>query len=146
LFLLTQIWDASLSHIPHKPTYTLHPSFPVRRVLWRPEYECELAIVSNEDFGSGGGEITAVAAAGTGVGVGTSPDFTDMGGIVGRGGDSGLGSLGSLGGKGKGFSGDAVEIWDVRRGWIAKWAVGGSAIEGGVAGETSLLPIRDRVD
>jgi hypothetical protein len=60
-----------------------------------------------------------------------------MGGIVGRGGDSGLGSSGSLGGKGKGFSGDAVKIWDVRRGWIAKWAVGESAIEGGVAGETS---------
>jgi hypothetical protein len=34
--------------------------------------------------------------------------------------------------------GDAVEIWDVRRGWIAKWAVGGSAAEGGVAGE--LVP------
>ena len=82
------------------------------------------------DFGSGGGESTAVAVGGTGA----SADFTDMGGIVGRGGDSGLGSLG---GKGKGFTGDAVEIWDVRRGWIAKWAVGGSAIEGGVAGETA---------
>ncbi|KIM74206.1 hypothetical protein PILCRDRAFT_711720 [Piloderma croceum F 1598] len=122
-----KIWDASLSHIPHKPTYTLHPSFPVRRVLWRPEYECELALVSNEDFGSGSGSGGEVSAGG---GAGASPDFTDMGGIVGRGSDSGLGSLG---GKGKGFSGDAVEIWDVRRGWIAKWAVGGSAIEGGVA-------------
>ena len=38
-------------------------------------------------------------------------------------------------GKGRG---DAVEICDVRRGWIAKWAVGGSAGEGGVAGECSL--------
>jgi WD repeat-containing protein 24 len=114
----------------------------VRRVLWRPEYECELAIVSNEDFGSSssssGGEITANAAAAA-AGAGASPDFTDMGSIIGRGGDSGLGSLGSLGGKGKGFSGDAVEIWDVRRGWIAKWAVGGSAIEGGVAGEPGDL-------
>jgi hypothetical protein len=34
--------------------------------------------------------------------------------------------------------GDAVEIWDVRKGWIAKWAVGGSAVEGGVAGMFSL--------
>ena len=34
--------------------------------------------------------------------------------------------------------GDAVEIWDMRKGWIAKWAVGGSAGEGGVAGECSL--------
>jgi len=30
--------------------------------------------------------------------------------------------------------GNAVEIWDVRRGYIAKWQVGGSAIEGGVSG------------
>lgn len=35
--------------------------------------------------------------------------------------------------------GYAVEIWDVRRGYIAKWLVGGSAIEGGVTG-TSTLP------
>ena len=35
-------------------------------------------------------------------------------------------------GKGRG---DAVEIWDVRKGWIAKWAVGGSNVEGGVAGK-----------
>ncbi|KIM83593.1 hypothetical protein PILCRDRAFT_429998 [Piloderma croceum F 1598] len=51
-----QVWDAlRLSHIPHKPTYTRHSSFPVRRVLWRPGYECELAIVLNEGFGSGSG-------------------------------------------------------------------------------------------
>lgn len=30
--------------------------------------------------------------------------------------------------------GDSVEIWDVRRGWIAKWSVTGSAGEGGVSG------------
>ena len=35
-------------------------------------------------------------------GTGASPDFTDMGGIAGRGSDSGLGSLGSFGGKGRG--------------------------------------------
>lgn len=30
--------------------------------------------------------------------------------------------------------GDPVEIWDVRRGWIAKWCVTGSATDGGVTG------------
>lgn len=30
--------------------------------------------------------------------------------------------------------GDAVEIWDVRRGWIAKWSVTGSTVDGGVTG------------
>jgi WD repeat-containing protein 24 len=94
----------------------------VRRVRWRAGYECEVAVVSNDEFGESGS------------------DFNDSG--------SGGGSRGAGMRLGKG-RGDAVEIWDVRRGWIAKWAVGGSAGEGGVAGECclsllliSLLPIR----
>ena len=35
--------------------------------------------------------------------------------------------------------GDAIEIWDVRRGWIAKWAIGNSTSEGGIAGLFPLL-------
>ena len=31
--------------------------------------------------------------------------------------------------------GDSVEIWDVRRQYVAKWAVRGSAYEGGVTGK-----------
>jgi WD repeat-containing protein 24 len=96
-------------HIPHKPTYTLHPYFPVRRVRWRAEYECEVAVVSNDEFGEVSGS-----------------DFSDAGGR------SGSRGAGMVLGKGRG---DAVEIWDVRRGWIAKWAVGRSA---GVAGECSI--------
>ena len=30
-----------------------------------------------------------------------------------------------------------VEIWDVRRGWITKWAVCGSVVKDGVSGEAS---------
>jgi WD repeat-containing protein 24 len=37
------------------------------------------------------------------------------------------------------MGGDAVEIWDVRRGWAAKWAIGGLAAEG-VAGTKNNLP------
>ena len=116
----TQVWDASLSHIPHKPTYTLHPAFPVRHVRWRPEYECELAIVSNDEFGTGsgsGGEIVGTAGATPVVGAGAKGEAVTLGKE----------------------RGDAVEIWDVRRGWIAKWAVGGSAVEGGVAGKALCL-------
>ena len=34
----------------------------------------------------------------------------------------------------RGEGSDPVEIWDVRRGYIAKWVVNGSAVEGGVTG------------
>jgi len=30
--------------------------------------------------------------------------------------------------------GDVIEIWDVRRGWIAKWSVSGTGGEYGVTG------------
>lgn len=52
-----KVWDLSSqdsgTHISNKPTYTLYPSFPVRRVVWRPNYACELAVVSNSRFSSG---------------------------------------------------------------------------------------------
>lgn len=38
----------------------------------------------------------------------------------------------------RGQLGDPVEIWDVRRGFIAKWTVRGSAAEGGVTGALLL--------
>jgi len=61
--------------LPH-PAQTdihLHPSFPIRRMLWRPESECELAVVWNDEFSSGsgsGGEANAGARPGIGGGVG----------------------------------------------------------------------------
>jgi hypothetical protein len=41
--------------------------------------------------------------------------------------------------KGRTDIGNAVEIWDVRRGYIAKWQVGGSAIEGGISGRSPRM-------
>jgi uncharacterized protein (DUF2147 family) len=35
-------------------------------------------------------------------------------------------------------TGDAVEIWDVRRGWIGKWSLTGTAGDGGVNGMFSF--------
>lgn len=32
-------------------------------------------------------------------------------------------------------AGDLIELWDVRRQWIAKWTVTGSNREGGVTGD-----------
>ncbi|KAJ7172380.1 hypothetical protein C8R46DRAFT_894774 [Mycena filopes] len=129
--------NISPGHIPHKPTYTLHPSFPVRRVLWRPGYECEIAVVSNAnaEFGSGNfsdleasvpgptyASALAVGSAKAGSVSASNPLSSSTAGANKEGRERGGGS----------GIGDAVEIWDARRGWIAKWTVRGSSIEGGV--------------
>ena len=125
-----KIWNltspSANAHIPHKPTYSLHPSFPVRRVLWRPSYECELAVVSNEAFGTGSNHDLAHTTSTPTVShprVGSTP--TDV-----------LDGPGTSATTGKEPAGNAVEIWDVRRRWIAKWSVTGSAVEGGVTGKS----------
>ncbi|KIK44198.1 hypothetical protein CY34DRAFT_647319 [Suillus luteus UH-Slu-Lm8-n1] len=115
-----KVWDLATSgtsvHIAHQPTYTLHPSFPVRRVLWRPEFPSEIAIVSNEDFGGGSGsELLASPRLQS-----ATPAFINASSSVAKDKDP------------KGNGADAVEIWDVRRGWIAKWTVEASSSEGGV--------------
>ncbi|OJA08915.1 hypothetical protein AZE42_07365 [Rhizopogon vesiculosus] len=129
LLMNIQVWDLNTSgtsvHIAHQPTYTIHPSFPVRRVLWRPEFPTEIAIVSNEDFGGGSGtELLASPRLQS-----ATPSFINA-----------SASLNELtkdkDPKSNGAAGDAVEIWDVRRGWIAKWTVEASATEGGVTDAT----------
>jgi WD40 repeat protein len=97
-----KIWDLSIldSTFPHRPTYTIHPAFPVRRVHWRPDYGCELAIISNAEFSAGPNQdLTAEGIERTGR---DSVANTNL-------------ACSSVG--------DAVEIWDVRRAWIAKWKV-----------------------
>ena len=50
----TQVWDLTAgSHIPHRPTYTLHPSFTGRRAVWRPGHQCEIALVSSTELPTG---------------------------------------------------------------------------------------------
>ncbi|KAF9457119.1 hypothetical protein BDZ94DRAFT_1302117 [Collybia nuda] len=101
-----KVWDLTSpgnnTRIPNKPKYTLYPSFQVRRVSWRPSFECELAVVSNAEFSTG-----------------SNPEL-----LQDNGSDNNPSSVA--------VGGDAVEIWDVRRSWIPKWSVTGSAAEGGV--------------
>jgi len=112
-----KVWDLTApglnTRIPNKPTYTLHPSFPVRHVVWRPSYECELAVVSNAEFSAG-----------------SNPDLCQNG-------SNGSGGLeDSKGSRLLSAGADAVEIWDIRRSWIPKWSVAGSAAEGSVTGKS----------
>jgi len=123
----TQVWDLNTSgtsvHIAHQPTYTLHPSFPVRRVLWRPEFPAEIAVVSNGDFGGGSNtELLASPRLQS-----TTPSFINASTSLTE-------FTKEKDSKGTGAVGDVVEIWDVRRSWIAKWTVEASASECGVTG------------
>lgn len=111
------------ARIPHKPTYTLHPSFPVRRVMWRPSYECEIAIVSNAEFGTGSNSDLSQNSVTSDVTRNSLPPQHS---------NEGVQAVREQ--QQQNAGGDAIEIWDVRRGWIAKWCVTGSAIEGGVTG------------
>ena len=138
--VVRQVWDLTPTetrHRAHHPTYTLHTSFPVRRVLFRPGYECELAVVSNADFGTStefGHSTTSPGSAGLTPGAVTPRAITAHLGANG-GGDG----TATPGGRSKGEGSDPVEIWDVRRGYIAKWVVTGSAVEGGVTGSSVSL-------
>ncbi|KAG9315433.1 hypothetical protein JVU11DRAFT_3043 [Chiua virens] len=122
-----KIWDLlgtnTSSHIVNKPKYILHPSYPVRRVLWRPGYPCELALVSNAEFsGSGGGGGGAELLASPRL-QNATPNFISAVAPISQ----------SKNAECKyGLAGETVEIWDVRRGWIAKWTVDTSAPDGGV--------------
>ncbi|KDQ16119.1 hypothetical protein BOTBODRAFT_31188 [Botryobasidium botryosum FD-172 SS1] len=40
-----KIWDMSFPHLSQNPTHTLHTSFPVRSVSWRPSHDTEIAVV-----------------------------------------------------------------------------------------------------
>lgn len=117
-----KVWDLTApsanARIPNKATYVLHPYFPVRRVVWRPSYECELAVVSNAEFSVGSNsDILQTAPASPRVVVNEigQIDITHA------------------------TRADPVEIWDVRRGWIAKWQVMGSAAEGGATSRYFLI-------
>ncbi|VDC00205.1 unnamed protein product [Peniophora sp. CBMAI 1063] len=115
-----EVWDLNsaghTAHMSNTPTYTLAASHPVRHARWRPGYECELALVSNVGLGCLGQEGDRDSSETDGT---ITPDV-DVGGSRQRRAVDG------------GFGSDAVEIWDVRKGWLAKWVVPESTIEGGV--------------
>lgn len=113
-----KVWDLTGSHFERTPAYTLATQFPIRRVRWRPGYECEIAVASTAEIG------TCAASDMSDGGVAEDVDLEKPEAAI---------------PKRRADMGYAVEIWDVRRGYIAKWLVGGSAIEGGVTG-TSTLP------
>ncbi|OSD00134.1 hypothetical protein PYCCODRAFT_1414786 [Trametes coccinea BRFM310] len=138
-----KVWDltqpSTRSHTAHRPAYTLHTSFPVRRVLWRPGYECELAVVSNADFGTGtdfghtslsGGPSSASIGLSSGLSTALSSPRLSSAHLSGT--ESPRTPEERSSSVSRRETSDPVEIWDVRRGYIAKWVVNGSAVEGGV--------------
>ncbi|KAI0686851.1 hypothetical protein BC835DRAFT_1287288 [Cytidiella melzeri] len=117
------------AHISRKAVYTMHTSLPVRRVAWRPGYECELAVTSYQDFTSTAQSSTSYDSATSSLGLVSSSPRTSL-----------LSQIMSVEEpkedsnptSSDASSGNPIEIWDVRRGYVAKWTVRGSAVEGGV--------------
>ncbi len=139
----TKVWDltkpGSNTHIPHKPTYILHPSFPVRRVAWRPGYECELAIVSNVEYATPADLLqqsphppsnAPLSRVGSAIALDALMKRTSVVNLA----KERLGLSSTTDALAPSVAGDAIEIWDVRRGWIAKWSVSGSGTECGISG------------
>lgn len=127
-----QIWDfsdstsESASASTRKPSYVLRASYPIRRVIWRPGNETELAIASTIESGFHlSSKLSSSPSEGL-VGHGDKIQLTASG-------LSGTAPVGKR--EPTGALGDLIEIWDVRRPWIAKWSVADSDREGGVSGE-----------
>ncbi|GJE95841.1 hypothetical protein PsYK624_120310 [Phanerochaete sordida] len=121
-----KVWDIAVpsggTHIPRRPAYTLHTACPVRRVAWRPGCECELAVASYLE-GSANNQPNPALDLSAG-GPAASPRIGSAVPPVLAGTDDNKALYSRMG--------DPVEVWDVRRGYIAKWSVRGSAVEGGV--------------
>ncbi|KZV67776.1 hypothetical protein PENSPDRAFT_610968 [Peniophora sp. CONT] len=118
-----KVWDLNsaghTAHMASMPTYTLAAPYPVRHARWRPGYECELALVSNAGFGGFGQEAASEAGSVTpdAGSISSSPEVEVTAHAAAH---------------RTVENGDPVEIWDVRRGYLAKWILPGSSIEGGV--------------
>jgi WD40 repeat protein len=134
-----KVWDltspGSISHIPARPTYILHPRYPVRQILWRPGYDCEIAVVSNPEFAASKSDVSHHL----------TPPFMsrppsahglaidNLGHVP----ESEVQNVPVMENKVPGaetVAGGTIEIWDVRRGWIAKWSVRGSGADGSLTG------------
>lgn len=105
---MVKVWNLPSKSV-NKPAYILQPAFPVRRAKWRPDRECEIAVVSNAALGTGSDQDLSMLVPEERK---KSPPTNKPPPV-----------------------GHAVEIWDVRRGAIAMWQVRMGSGEGGVNGE-----------
>lgn len=130
--------------MPSKPTYTLHTSYRIRRVAWRPESQTEIAVAPDAASSS------AISASISSIGVYADNSPLSIASIVHASPQSATNSSPrSVGSSQEGshrtnslpsanslrVAMDELEIWDVRRSWVSKWTVEGSSAEGGICGE-----------
>lgn len=145
---VVKIWEITESHtsVPRRPSYTLHTSYPVRRAIWRPGHETELAIASNnESTYSIGSRTTPQSSTSLHTNVSGLGERKRASQIHTNGDEQSsvlrVDELLSTSTKDETpETGDSIEIWDVRRQWIAKWTVNGSSIEGGVSDMVFMDP------
>ncbi|KAI0093423.1 hypothetical protein BDY19DRAFT_923627 [Irpex rosettiformis] len=128
-----KVWNMSPSrdhgHISREAAYTMHTSFPIRRVAWRPGYDCELAITSYQDLAANTQSNPSFDATTSSLGlISSSPRASFLSQMMS--GEEPKSESSTPPNDSNG--GHPIEIWDVRRGYVAKWTVRGSAVEGGV--------------
>ncbi|PCH44052.1 hypothetical protein WOLCODRAFT_76205 [Wolfiporia cocos MD-104 SS10] len=137
-----KVWDMTVAparaHISHQPAYTLRTAFPVRRVHWRPGYDCEMAVISSADYNpnmdshSPTGSNPAISGGHSSSGFLSVMSSPRIGAAALKRSKSVEPTEDRAQLANRNIIGDAIEIWDVRRGHIAKWEVNESAAEGGV--------------
>ncbi|KAH6910780.1 hypothetical protein BKA70DRAFT_1271501 [Coprinopsis sp. MPI-PUGE-AT-0042] len=137
-----KIWDltkpGSNVRMVNKPTYTLHPSYPVKRVAWRPGYECELAVVSNEELSVPGMDSHPslppptpglLSRVGSGLGLDSMLRNLNYDGYT----AASMEGRVDRQNRQAAPAGETIELWDVRREYVAKWSVSGSSAEGSIS-------------
>ena len=134
----------SAGHTSMKPMYTLYTQFPVRKVRWRPEFPTELAIISYSEAGIAGPGSSNTPAILSESSMSSSPDkishltaashaFEDV--------PVKMSDLGHSKTNNLKIYGDSIELWDVRRAWIAKWVAEKAHADGGVSGTAFFFRI-----
>ena len=134
--------------MPPKPTYTLHTSFRIRRVAWRPESQTEIAVAA--ETGLNTAMPTTISTASILSDISALPVSSINHSSPQSATDSSPRSAGSVPDNPSRVdflpstnplitAGNELEIWDVRRGWVNKWSIEGGAAEGGISGEHMRL-------
>jgi hypothetical protein len=103
-----KVWQIDLARLSTKPLHTLHAPYPIGKLGWRPGSQFATEVVVLPYHSGGGGSQRLSNGAGTADQ--SAPDSLEK---------------------------FAPRVWDIRKGWVAKWAL--DAADGPATGEQSTV-------